>query len=46
MPRRVLKNTQYGNVVVWSSLVIGQPALIMLYVQAYISTHAAAAVAP
>jgi hypothetical protein len=33
----VLKNSQYGNIVVWSSLVIGQPALIMMYVQAYIN---------
>ena len=34
---RVLKNSQYGNIVVWSSLVIGPPALIMMYVQAYIN---------
>ena len=41
---RLLKNTAYGNIIVWSSLVIGQPALIMMYVQAYINEQKSALV--
>lgn len=32
VPRsKYLKNTQYGNVVVWTSLYFGQPAAVMVY---------------
>lgn len=34
---RYLKGTQYGNVVVWASIFFGQPAAVMLYVQAYLA---------
>eukprot|EP00048_Salpingoeca_helianthica_P013667 m.205958 g.205958 ORF g.205958 m.205958 type:complete len:472 (+) comp15533_c1_seq1:2634-4049(+) len=37
---RYLKGTQYGNVVMWASLLLGQPTAIMLYVKAYIDAHA------
>eukprot|EP00052_Salpingoeca_macrocollata_P010162 m.79482 g.79482 ORF g.79482 m.79482 type:complete len:442 (+) comp17422_c0_seq1:200-1525(+) len=33
---KYLKGSQYGNVVMWASLFLGQPAAIMLYVQAYL----------
>eukprot|EP00730_Choanoeca_flexa_P016397 TRINITY_DN7729_c0_g1_i2.p1 TRINITY_DN7729_c0_g1~~TRINITY_DN7729_c0_g1_i2.p1 ORF type:complete len:513 (+),score=81.15 TRINITY_DN7729_c0_g1_i2:50-1540(+) len=36
---KYLKGTQYGNVVVWASLFFGQPAAIMLYVQAYLAQN-------
>ena len=36
-PPRYLKGSQYGNVVVWASVFFGQPAAVMLYVQAYLA---------
>ncbi|EDQ89779.1 uncharacterized protein MONBRDRAFT_20830 [Monosiga brevicollis MX1] len=34
---RHFNGSQYGNVVVWASLFFGQPAAVMLYVQAYLA---------
>ncbi len=37
---RYFKGTQYGNVLVWASLFLGQPTAIMLYVKAYLDSRA------
>ena len=36
---RYLDGSQYGNVVVWISLFLGQPMAIMLYVHDYLAVH-------
>ncbi len=38
--RRYLKGTQYGNIVMWASLFLGQPTAVMLYVRAYLANQA------
>ncbi|KJE95584.1 acyl-CoA:1,2-diacylglycerol O-transferase [Capsaspora owczarzaki ATCC 30864] len=36
---RFFKNSQYGNVVVWFSLVLGQPIAVLMYVYDYLVIH-------
>ena len=34
-----LKDSEYGNVIVWASLFLGQPVAVMMYISAYLGDN-------